>query len=213
MAVLICGFLIWTSFWYHADAEASAVLESDTSIQRTDRTYVLPADSDTGMIFYPGAKVQAISYLPILEQIRRQCGITVILAEMPLNLAIMNANAADQIIASHPEIDHWVMAGHSMGGAMASDYASHHADQIDHLILLGAYRYGSYPASKTLIVYGSLNSDLESHFGPEDNIVRIEGGNHAQFGNYGRQKGDSEATISANEQQRQAVQAISGFLQ
>ena len=33
----------------------------------------------------------------------------------------------------------------------------------------------------------------------------MEGGNHSQFGNYGEQKGDGKATISAEEQQRQTV--------
>ncbi|NTW09008.1 MAG: alpha/beta hydrolase, partial [Anaerolineaceae bacterium] len=33
----------------------------------------------------------------------------------------------------------------------------------------------------------------------------IEGGNHAQFGNYGPQPGDGTATISTAEQQSQAV--------
>ena len=211
-AVLICGFLVWTSFYYRADASASAVLREDMTIERSGHSYLLPEDSDTAMIFYPGAKVETIAYLPILEQIRSECGINVFLTEMPLHLAILDVNAANSVIASHPEIHHWIMSGHSMGGAMASDYASHHSDQIEKLILMGAYRYGSYPADQTLILYGSLNSDLESHFGPEDQIVRIEGGNHAQFGNYGKQKGDAEATISAEDQQRQAVAAIASFL-
>ena len=36
----------------------------------------------------------------------------------------------------------------------------------------------------------------------------IEGGNHAQFGNYGEQEGDSAATVSRQEQQEQTVSAI-----
>ena len=42
--------------------------------------------------------------------------------------------------------------------------------------------------------------------------MEIEGGNHAQFGNYGPQKGDQPATISAEEQQAQTVAAIEEFL-
>ena len=38
--------------------------------------------------------------------------------------------------------------------------------------------------------------------------VVIPGGNHAQFGDYGAQKGDGTAAISADEQRRQTVQAI-----
>jgi hypothetical protein len=46
-----------------------------------------------------------------------------------------------------------------------------------------------------------------------ENIVVIEGGNHAQFGNYGKQKGDPDATISREEQQDKAVEAIKEFLE
>ena len=43
-----------------------------------------------------------------------------------------------------------------------------------------------------------------------DTAVRqvIEGGNHAQFGNYGAQDGDGRATISAEDQQRQTAALI-----
>ena len=45
-----------------------------------------------------------------------------------------------------------------------------------------------------------------------ENVVAIDGGNHAQFGHYGKQKGDPDATISREEQQRIAVDAIEDFL-
>ena len=53
---------------------------------------------------------------------------------------------------------------------------------------------------------------MEDKIGYTENVVEIEGGNHAQFGNYGPQKGDLPATISAEEQQAQAVEAISDFI-
>ena len=43
--------------------------------------------------------------------------------------------------------------------------------------------------------------------------VIIEGGNHAQFGDYGEQKGDGEATISAEEQWGESVTAIMNFME
>lgn len=45
-----------------------------------------------------------------------------------------------------------------------------------------------------------------------ENVVEIEGGNHAQFSNYGPQKGDLPATISTEEQQAQTVDAIEAFM-
>ena len=108
--------------------------------------------------------------------------------------------------------DQIITTGHSMGGAMASKYASDHPDQVEGLILMGAYIYGDYPDEKTLTIYGSLNQSVEDHIDYTENIVEIEGGNHAQFGNYGPQKGDPPATISAQEQQAQTVAAIKAFL-
>ena len=52
----------------------------------------------------------------------------------------------------------------------------------------------------------------EKNINYTENIVIIEGGNHAQFGNYGKQKGDPDATISAEEQQTIAVNAIVEFI-
>ena len=111
-------------------------------------------------------------------------------------------------MAQFPYIQHWYIAGHSMGGAMASQFASEYPDEVDGLLLLGAYLYGDYPPAATLTVYGSLNQSVEDKIDYTENVVEIEGGNHAQFGNYGPQKGDLPATISAEEQQAQTVEAI-----
>ncbi|MPN47977.1 hypothetical protein SDC9_195581 [bioreactor metagenome] len=165
------------------------------------------------MIFYPGAKVEHIAYLPILKSIEQHCGITCILVKMPFNLAIFNANAADEIIDCFPEIKNWYIGGHSMGGAMASSYAAKNQNKVDGLILLGAYLYGGYPAEKALTVYGDLNTTVAEKVDYTKNVVVIKGGNHAGFGNYGKQKGDPDATMSSQEQQDIAVDAIRAFLE
>lgn len=111
-----------------------------------------------------------------------------------------------------PDIQHWYLAGHSMGGAMASQFAADHPDQVEGLILLGAYLYGDYPPADTLTIYGSLNQSVEDQLDYTENVVEIPGGNHAQFGNYGPQKGDPPASITAAEQQAETVAAIQAFL-
>ncbi len=199
--------------YYQADEAAISVLAQSSNILVEDNLTILtPSEPrDTALIFYPGAKVEAIAYLPLLSQIC-QSGITCILVEMPFHMAILDANAAEEVFAAFPEIQHWYLAGHSMGGAMASKFAEDHADSVDGLILLGAYLYGNYPPEDTLTVYGSLNQSVEEKIDYTENIVEIQGGNHAQFGNYGLQKGDLPATITAQEQQRQTVAAILQFI-
>lgn len=213
LAILTGLFFWYVSDYYPADETALEVMSQDSGITVQDNLTILSPTypTDTAIIFYPGAKVEAEAYLPLLDQIR-ETGVTCILVHMPFNMAIFDANAAEAVIARFPEVQHWYMAGHSMGGAMASKYASDHPDQVEGLILMGAYIYGDYPDEKTLTIYGSLNQSVEDHIDYTENIVEIEGGNHAQFGNYGPQKGDPPATISAQEQQAQTVAAIIAFL-
>lgn len=214
LLALCAGAFFWyVSDYYPAEDVALEVMSQDSGITVQDNLTILApsVSSDTAIIFYPGAKVEAEAYLPLLDQIR-QTGVTCILVHMPFHMAIFDADAAETVMEQFPDIRHWYMAGHSMGGAMASQFASEHPEEIDGLILLGAYIYGDYPDEKTLTVYGSLNQSVEDHIDYTENIVEIEGGNHAQFGNYGPQKGDLPATISAEEQQRQTVEAIEDFL-
>lgn len=213
LAVLAGAFFWYVSDYYRAEDVALAVMAQDNGITRQDDLTILSPTypTDTAIIFYPGAKVEAEAYLPLLDQIR-QTGVTCILVHMPFHMAIFDADAAEEVMAQFPEYQHWYMAGHSMGGAMASKFAADHPDEVDGLILMGAYIYGDYPDENTLTIYGSLNQSVEDHIDYTENIVEIEGGNHAQFGNYGPQKGDLPATISAQEQQRQTVEAIEAFL-
>ena len=212
--LLAVAFSIYVSDYYRADEVANATMQSE-EIMRTKENIIILSPStpgDSALIFYPGAKVEYFSYLPILEKITKSTGITCILVKMPFNMAIFGTNAADNIMGQFPDVKNWYISGHSMGGAMASDFASKHQDKVKGLILLGAYVYGNYPAEKALTVYGSFNTSVAQKITYTDNIVVIEGGNHAQFGNYGKQKGDHDATISSEEQQDIAVEAIKEFL-
>lgn len=206
------GFLIYASDYYRADETANAILQSGQAEVRDDMIILRPEEmSGSALIFYPGAKVEYTAYLPILEKLR-QNGIASVLMKMPFNMAIFSVNAADKAFDELSGIDHWFIGGHSMGGAMASSYAAGHQEKVKGLVLLGAYIYGDVPPKDALTVYGTLNADLEKHIDYTDNLVIIQGGNHAQFGNYGVQKGDPTALISREEQQDIAVQAILSFI-
>lgn len=214
LLVLLAGAFFWyVSDYYRAEDISVSVLAQDDGITVQDNLTILSPSSptDTAMIFYPGAKVEAIAYLPLLDQIR-QIGVACILVDMPFHMAIFDVDAAQDVIAQFPEFEHWYTAGHSMGGAMASQFAADHPDEVDGLILLGAYLYGDYPTADTLTIYGSLNQSVEDKLDYTENVVEIAGGNHVQFGNYGAQKGDPPATISAAEQQAQTVSAIQTFI-
>lgn len=213
IAILILGFLFYTSNYYRADETAVKLLDSDNVSNKNEVIEINNKKNvKIGIIFYPGAKVEYTSYLPILNKLSNQTDAKVFLIKMPFNLAVLNPNAANNIIEDNKDIKKWYIAGHSMGGAMASKYASNHKEKIEGLILLGAYIYGDYSEEKTLTIYGEYNSSVKKKIDYSKNIVEIKGGNHAQFGNYGKQKGDEEARIKSDEQQNIAIDNIVKFI-
>ena len=147
LLIITAGFFIYVSNYYHAEEVALAVMKNGKNLEVQDDYIVLSpsSPSDTGMIFYPGGKVEHLAYLPMMEKITTQTGITTILVKMPFNLAVFGASKADQVIEQFPDLTDWYIGGHSLGGAMASDYASKNQTKVDGLILMGAYIYGDYP--------------------------------------------------------------------
>ena len=214
--VIVC---IWYVNDYYKEENVQEYLQTKDSVLVTempDGLYLDGPGDETALIFYPGAKVEYTAYLPLLSELADQ-GIDCFLIKMPCNLAIFGQNKAKKIMDSY-EYDHWYLSGHSLGGAMAASYASGHLESLNGLVLLAAYPTKSLKSDSfsVLSLYGSEDGVLNMEkveegkaYMPVDYAeVCIEGGNHAQFGNYGEQKGDHAADISREEQQAQTVEAI-----
>lgn len=207
---LIAGFIWYTSDYYRADDEAISILNNANDVTEFDGYVELKANSDIGLIFYPGAKVESYAYLVLLNSLKEE-GINIFLVKMPFNLAVLNINAADSIIETYPEIKRWYIAGHSLGGAMASQYLDKNADLFDGLIQLAAYPLNDREEN-ILILYGSNDYVLDLSNLEGFDAFNIMGGNHAYFGNYGEQAGDGVALITREDQQQIAIEAILEFI-
>lgn len=191
-------------------------IESDTN-----KTVYTPAETEYGLIFYPGGRVEHEAYEPLMKACAAY-GIKCVLVEMPLNMAFFNIDAADNVQQMFPEIKHWYIGGHSLGGAMASIYLEKNIDKFDGLILLGAYSTVDLSNANinVLSVYGSedeiMDTDKYNENKPnlpddfKENI--IEGGCHAFFGMYGKQSGDGNPTITNGDQIKYTAQLISDFI-
>ena len=204
------GFGIYVSDYYRATDAAMACLDGSNGlrVKLVDGTYCFESSGSTeAMVFYPGGKVQAEAYLPLMKRVAEE-GIDGYLVKMPFNLAVFGVNRVSDVMAAHPH-RRWVLAGHSMGGAMAARWAAEHPGQLDGLVLLAAYPTKMLPQKlPVLLLYGSedgvLNrKNLEKSLDllPQDAVVeQLPGGNHAYFGSYGEQRGDGKATITPEAQ-------------
>jgi len=225
-AIVIIGALFfglqWATFARPPLSEAMEALDDDDSVTVTQEPWLTFSPTQTtpttGFIFYPGGRVDPRGYAHLMRTIAEE-GYLVILPEMPFNIAAFRPNTADEIIAAYPNIERWVIGGHSVGGTMAAQYTDKHPESIAGLAI-----WASYPADYTDIsdldipvvsIYGSRelgvndNSIAErKHLLPADTrYLRIEGGDHHQFGSYEINPEDHLATTSRASQQQQVLQA------
>ena len=182
----------------------------------------IPDEAKAGFIFYPGGKVEHTAYAPLMRGLADR-GVLCVLVEMPLNLAVLDMNAAEGIPEAFPEVERWYLGGHSLGGSMAASYLASHTEEFEGLILLGSYSTADLSGTElsVLSVYGSEDGvlDREKYAEYRPNLPEsftetvIEGGNHAYFGAYGEQEGDGTATVTPAEQLRQTAEAILAMLE
>ncbi len=185
---------------------------------------------EEAFVFYPGGKVESSAYAPIMYMLAQRGYISVIV-DMPFNLAMFGVNGANNVISRNDKINNvdysdkkWFIGGHSLGGAFAAKYYSQHTNMISGLVLLASYStydLTKYSNSNVLSIYGSCDKvlNMDKYNSNKSNLPSnfvehiIDGGNHGQFGSYGNQSGDGEATISALSQWTITTNYIIDFME
>lgn len=225
LVVSLSGILMWTNNTYKPSSELLELVKESDYTKKDDFYVFEPKDKSNGkgIVIYPGALVEPLSYAYIANELSKE-GYLVAIPEVNLNLSITENNKASEFIQKNTDITDWYVAGHSMGGVSATYYAEDNQDDINGIILLG-----SYPAKSTdlsdnnqtvLSIYAENDGlttidDVEESKKnlPQDAVfLEIKGGNHAQFGMYGEQKGDNKAEISAKDQQDEIINLIKTYI-
>ena len=166
------------------------------------------------LVFYPGGKVEYTSYAPLMNNLAKE-GIDTFIVKMPFNLAFFKMNAIKDIKKNY-NYDSWYLGGHSLGGVVAASDTKN--NNIKGLILLASYSTNKVDC-ETLSIYGSNDGvlNLDKYQENKNNIknmkeIIIEGGNHANFGKYGNQKGDKKSSINRTTQQEKTINEIIKFI-
>ena len=206
------------------EAQESLGAKPDTAFQKNGENYEWMPPSmhySVGLVVYPGARVPPTAYGPLAQRIAAH-GYLVVVVSMPLNLAILESDAAASVMAAHPEVTRWAIAGHSLGGVTAAQFIASHPGAMRGLALWASYPSADVGGSGAACtsIYGTLDagagqitSQASRSLLPADCVfVAIAGGNHEQFGYYTGQPNDPPATITRDDQQTQVAEATLAML-
>ena len=211
-AVFAAGAGIYFAVGTGPDEAAVNAVESSSAVtvDRLDGLTVVrsgPLTAETrGLVYYPGSRVNPESYVPTAAEIVEKADgvaegdVAVVIVDVPLNLAVLGPNRADDARAAFPAVESWYVGGHSLGGAMACRYAAANADELDGLVLHASYCDSDVSESglRALSVLGGadgvIDADRErerrSNLPGDARVIELDGVNHAGFGAYGPQRGD-----------------------
>ena len=224
LVVNICGFLAYFCIHYQATSEVNDYLKDDNEVKVThSNNYYLfdnQANTDKAIIFYGGAKVEEPSYAPMLNKIAHE-GVDVYLLKMPFCFPLFSKTKADSVYKVNNTYKEVYLMGHSLGGVCAAMDL-----EVTKLDYKGIIFLASYPNQqldnkyKALTIYGSEDHVMKMKeytenlaYLPAGYISKvIEGGNHANYGYYGNQKGDGKATISREQQIDLTVSYVKDFI-
>ena len=209
MITFICTYL---GVFYRADSIAYDALKSDEIVQVYDeKDYYLfdnKENDSKAIIFYLGGKVEEAAYAPLMHNIAKE-GIDVYIIKMPFHFALFGINKANNVF-DNTNYEEIYLMGHSLGGTSISNYLSNSSYSFKGIIYLASYPTKKIPGSmSSLSIYGTNDSVLnkKEYLKSKELLPTnhyefiIEGGNHANFGNYGDQKKDGSSTITREYQQ------------
>ncbi|MEH7348758.1 alpha/beta hydrolase [Gottfriedia acidiceleris] len=218
------GFYIWSQQTYKPSKEMYSLVDNVNIDHKHHWDIFKPQENkETGIILYPGAKVEPEAYSYFAKGLAKD-GYTVIIPSVKFNFAIFDINKAEEVMESYPAIKKWYISGHSLGGAAAASYAYKNMNKIEGIIFLGSFPSNSNDFSNFNVPMLSLYAERDGlstlskinetkHLLSKDaTMYEVLGGNHAQFGMYGKQKGDKNATITAKQQQDKMIEVTTKWL-
>ncbi|EAR25310.1 hypothetical protein A20C1_01941 [marine actinobacterium PHSC20C1] len=212
LVIAVTAMLVWANVGVmHPETDALDKVRTNpaVSVSENDDSFVLSptsAPSGEGLVFIPGAKVSADSYLYKLSGAVAESGLTVVVTKPILNLAFFDQRRLSTFTNDAPAVDTWYVGGHSLGGVRACQYAAQ--PEVSGLILFGSYCANDLADVDTRVLSLSGSNDLLSTpekimdaahlLPPSTTFFPIDGANHARFGDYGDQAGDGTATLSSS---------------
>ena len=223
--VAVIGLVTWSRIGV-MEAEENplhgVLQDPEIDVSETSSAMVLhPADADStpvGLVFYPGAKVEAEAYAARLAPLVTEQDMTVVIVRPWLHLALLDRRGPETFTDEAPEVGSWMVGGHSLGGVRACQLAP----EAEALILFGSYCSNDLSESgpPVLSLAGSEDglstpakiADARGNLPEDAFVVEIDGASHASFGDYGSQDGDGTPLISDAAMDLAVTESVAEFV-
>lgn len=225
VAFLLSGCSLFSaSYTALSDTSALPGALQNSALDEDWLVYSVNPEPETGLVIYPGGKVEPEAYGRLASDLSEQTDALVVIVPMPLDLAVLGSGRGERVVAAYPNVQTWAIGGHSLGGTMAAAQAFDNPQLWSGLFLLASYPQDKHDFSPRETPVISIIGDRDGLISQSrwqeslellpDSAVRvvIEGGNHAGFGDYGAQEDDRAASISGAEQHRQTIQALAAWV-
>ncbi len=215
LALVILGVLLYCNKAY---PEALEIAQEMTQVGGDFYFY---GTRKVGFLIFSGAKTDDRAYAYLAKLLHDE-GYTAVIPRQRFHLSAFGAKHAMEIMDANPEIEKWILIGHSLGGMPASQIAAQRPQRLIGVAFLATF--ASVDLSNLDIAAIRItaendgvmnNAHMESYQGnlPEKTAqVMLRGANHQGFAAYKSASGrDGEAAISWQEQNQQSIKLILDF--
>jgi len=222
--VLVVVFLVWANIVMQGTRAAALQVWRDDRVavrDAGDAVVMTPTGSanGVGVVFIPGAKVDAYAYMASFRQVVA-AGTTVVITKPTLNLAFFDPRPLATFEAHVPSVHTWAVGGHSLGGVRACQLAD--SPEVAGLLLFGSYCANDLSGSDLDVLSLSGSRDGLSTPAKVDaarerlpasaTMTELQGVNHADFGAYGAQPGDRTATVPRAQARAEIAAAVTRWV-
>lgn len=217
VVLIVAGGLIWTRLGPDPTEHAAAIAAA--ADERTGDWLAFGSPSAaTGVVLYPGARIDAAAYAPAAQALADTSMALVVVLDAPLDIALLDIDGADAVREAYPDVERWIVGGHSLGGVAAARYAADPDAQIAGVLLWASYpadgdtltdpmAVTSITGDRDDVLDGDAYRAARGRLPADAEFIELAGVNHAQFGDYGTQAGDGTAAVSVDAARQQIVQA------
>ena len=227
---------IWSLVAFRSAPEGRVAIRSDGSVDVRREGGVwsfVPtlrgAPPRPGLVFFPGGLVDPVAYAPLARAVA-SAGFPAFIVELPRRGAFGGADDPSidarlaALLATPTTPRRWIAAGHSRGAVIASRIAAEGRRGLAGLVLIGTTHPRDVDLAALALpvtkVVGTRDGLARPHVVEANRAklpratrwIRVEGGNHSQFGWYGFQPGDRRATMAASEQRARMINAVIAML-